>query len=154
MLFEGSRLFDHARRLAARLAAAATPESRRALAADAGAQADRERLNLAVGQVADRIALAGTPDVLQDALQAVRDALAQAHRLGVFATDRLLAERAAALAGERERLRDLDRAALDRATLEAQIAHWASLGLVDLAVDALDHAPGRKLGWTLVGRRG
>ncbi len=154
VLFEHSRLFEHARRLAARLAVAATPEARRALAADPGAQADRERLNVAVGQVAERIASARTPDLLQDALKAVRDALAGAHRRGVAGTDQCLVECATALAGERDRLRDLDRAALDRDQLDAQVDRWASLGLVDLQIDALDHAPGRKLGWTLVGRRG
>ncbi len=154
LLFEDSGFFDHARALCRLLAAATTPQARQALSRNPKADAARRRFNRAAQALSDRVARARTPDLLQVAMGAVGEALREAHRWGPEQTDVFLARHAADLADERQRLLDLDAAALDADGIAALAERFRALGLASTTIGRVDHEPGRSLGWTLVAAPG
>ncbi len=150
LLFEDSVVFARARLMAQVLAAATTPEQRRALADDPRAQALRHELNEAAGLVVDRIEQARTPGLLQAAISAISSALQAAPTLGEERVVEQLNQHEQALRDEWDRLCDLDEAALDAAQAEALRARFVAAGYAQSRLDRLDHAPDMPLGWTLV----
>ena len=150
LLFEDSVVFSRARLLGEVLAVANTPELRRALADDARAQALRHELNEAAGMVMDRVEAAKTPALLQTALGAITSTLQAAAQLGPEGVFEHLNRHERALRDEWDRLCDLDEAALDAAQADALRAQFVAAGYANSVLGPLDHAPGQRLGWTLV----
>lgn len=150
LLFEDSVVFGRARLLGEIMAAANTPEQRRALADDPRAQTLRHELNEAAGMVVDRAETAKTPALLQTALGAISSTLQAAAQLGVGGVVEHLDRHERALRDEWDRLCDLDEAALDAAQAEALRAQFVAAGFANATLGHLDHAPGQRLGWTLV----
>jgi SAM-dependent methyltransferase len=148
-----SDFFARVEAVACRLAAASTPAARQALAADAAAEAARAALNAAAARLSEAIRAARTPDVLQLALGYASEALAQAAQRGEAATRAYLRDASERLQDERERLLDLDRAALDEAALAGLADQLCAVGFDRPELGSLDHESGRKLGWTLIARR-
>ena len=150
LLFEDSVVFGRARRMGEILAEANTPERRRALADDPRAQTLRHELNEAAGMVVDRVESAKTPALLQTALGAISSTLQAAAQLGPEGVVEQLNRHERALRDEWDRLCDLDEAALDAAQADALRAQFAAAGYGATVLGPLDHAPGQRLGWTLV----
>jgi ubiquinone/menaquinone biosynthesis C-methylase UbiE len=150
LLFEDSVVFGRARLMGEVLAAATTPEQRRALADDPRAQSLRHELNEAAGMVVDRVETARTPALLQTALGAISATLQAAAQLGPEGVAEHLHRHERALRDEWDRLCDLDEAALDPAQAEALRARFVAAGYGATVLGHLDHAPGQRLGWTLV----
>ena len=147
-LFGESGLYPAARAMAALLGEADTAARRAALAGDAQAQAARQQLNAAADAVVERIEAATTPDVLQAALQQVRDALQLAQR-GRAPALAALEQGEAALRDESRRLQDLRAAALSAPRMEALRARFQALGYGDSSFGQLRHEDGSVLGWAL-----
>ena len=150
LLFEDSVVFGRARLMGEILAAASTPEQRRALADDPRAQTLRHELNEAAGMVVDRVEGAKTPALLQTALGAISSTLQAAAQLGPEGVVEHLNRHERALRDEWDRLCDLDEAALDAAQAETLRAQFVAAGYANAVLGHLDHAPGQRLGWTLV----
>jgi ubiquinone/menaquinone biosynthesis C-methylase UbiE len=150
LLFEDSVVFSRARLLGEVMAAAATPQSRRALADDVRAQTLRHELNEAAGLVMDRAEAARTPGLLRTALGAISSTLQEAVALGPEGVVQQLNRHEQALRDEWDRLCDLDEAALDAAQAEALRQDFVAAGYSRTTLGRLDHAPGQRLGWILV----
>lgn len=152
-LFLDARLYQRARELATYLARANTPALREQLAADAGAQRARAKVNESADALLARIETSPVPGLLQTALAHIGDAFAQAHVRGEAGTRQFLAWSEQALRDEEARLRHLRAAALDRAGIEALAATFAAQGFVDVGIGQLAHEADKAMGWTLVARR-
>lgn len=150
LLFEESVVFGRARLLGEILGAANTPEMRRALTDDPRAQTLRHELNEAAGMVVDRAETARTPALLQTALGAISATLQAAAQLGPEGVVEHLNRHERALRDEWDRLCDLDEAALDEVQAQALRAQFVAAGYATTVLGHLDHAPGQRLGWTLV----
>lgn len=150
LLFDESGFFQHAQALCGLLAQASTPEARRRLGANPRADAARRRFNRAAQQLSERVAHARTPDLLQVAMGAASQALREAAGWGALRTEAFLAGHEADLRDERQRLLDLDAAALDEGGIRALVQRFAECGLGCARIGRIEHAPGRPLGWTLV----
>jgi ubiquinone/menaquinone biosynthesis C-methylase UbiE len=150
LLFEDSVVFSRARLLGEVMAAANTPQLRRALADDVRAQTLRHELNEAAGLVMERAETARTPDLLRTALGAISSTLQAAAGLGPEGVVEQLNLHERALRDEWDRLVDLDEAALDPAQAEQLRQAFVMAGYAKAALGRLDHAPGQRLGWTLV----
>ena len=150
LLFDRSGFFEALRELAARLAAASDPGARAALARDPAAVAARDRLNAAAAQLSERIASARTPDLPQLALGRASEALRQAAGWGVARTLAYVDAARADLEDERQRLVDLDAAALDAQGIANLAAQLGAAGIGHAQVQPLVHENGARLGWTLL----
>lgn len=150
LLFEESVVFGRARLMGEVLAAANTPERRRALTDDPRAQALRHELNEAAGLVMDRAETAPTPGLLRTALGAISSTLQGAIQLGPEGVVEQLNRHERLLRDEWDRLCDLDEAALDEAQAETLRKAFVAAGYANSVLGRLDHAPGQRLGWTLV----
>lgn len=153
LLFDRTRLFDAVDGLAALLARAADPAARAELARDPRAQSLREQVNSRAAEISEAIARAATPDLLQLALGRVSEALRQAAAWGEQRTRAYLEHARTELTDERQRLLDLDAAALDRSGIGQLQDALHAIGLREVEVGVLDHENGARLGWTLVARR-
>lgn len=148
-LFDASALFDRARAMIPFLARATTDAQRRALAANADAEAARRSLNAAVGAVLDRAAALATPDILRKAIDIVAEALRRSAGMGERATLAWLGEGERKLRDEWLRLRDLEAAALDEAGMAALREDFLRHGIAVVRHAPIRHQGGALLGWAM-----
>jgi SAM-dependent methyltransferase len=153
LILDETDFYGGARALAGLLANARSPEQRQALAADARADSARRLLNQSAQAISDRAAMVATPDLLRSAITQVTDALRAAPAWGEARCRHYLQGCEAALRDERQRLLDLDAAALSRADAERLLQRFCQLGFADGALAPLEHAPGLLMGWTLCVQR-
>jgi len=149
LILDDSDFFARARALAALLAAAKTPEQRQALIGNARADAARQLLNQAAQAIGERAANVTTPDLLQSAITQVTGTLRAASVWGEARCNEYLQSCEAALRDERQRLLDLDAAALSRVDAEHLLERFRRIGYQHCQLAQLEHAPGVLLGWTL-----
>lgn len=148
-LLRESRLLDHVRAMAERLAAAGAAGQAR-LAGDPGTEQLRRELNASAAELQRRMAAAQTRDMLGKAMQIVSTAIEQAPRNPAQVTLQWFDRAVSGLADEERRLRALDAAALDEAGATALRDAFRAHGFGQCLLDRLHHQRGPLMGWTLV----
>ncbi|MGH8496443.1 MAG: class I SAM-dependent methyltransferase [Gammaproteobacteria bacterium] len=153
LLFEETALFERGRDLMRRMAVAATPAGRQALAQDADAEDKRQRLNAAAADVSAAIGRSAHPEMLRGALGALGRAWQAARDSGLEPALAMLDQAEREIRANEERLRDLLRAASDAARIEQILAHMHDGGLETQPATALHHEDTpesrRLVGWVV-----
>ena len=143
-----SGFVDRVRAMLPRMALAASPEGRAALAGDAEANAARLALNAEMGALAERAAASAVPDALHEAREAAFQLFALAGREGLAAAESSAASWVQALDDAHARQRGL----LDAAMGEARLRDWAAPLVREgrtVNIAPLGHDDGRLLAWGL-----
>ena len=153
ILFEETRIFEHAARLIEQAGAATTAAEREALRRDPVAEAAREALNSAAAVVSEALQASPHPQLLQMAL----DNVAQAYRLlgpdGKDAALSHLAESRQRIDANVDRLKDLMAAGRTESQIDAIRSYFDDEGFITRAADVIHHEGGPLMGWLISATR-
>lgn len=154
LIFDGTRLFDHAEAMIRIVGGTSGPEARRALAADSAAEECRARLNEAAARISAAAGDSPNPQLLQMALARVAEAYRAVGESGMEAALSLLATARDQIRANAERLEDLMAAARDEGDLRRIAGRMSAAGLACEAPEEIRHEGGPLMGWLLRARRG
>lgn len=149
ILFEETRIFEHAARLIEHAGVATTPAEREALRHNPAAEAAREALNSAAAMVSEALQASPHPQLLQMAL----DNVAQAYRvLGPDGKDAALShleETRQRIMANVDRLKDLMAAGRTKTQIDAIRRYFADEGFKIRPADVIHHEGGPLMGWLI-----
>ncbi len=154
IIFDETRLFEHATAVVRKVGAAGTPEARRRLASDPEAEASRHALNAAAERVTQAIDSSPHPQLLQMAMHRVADAYkALSGKNGLAEALEILAAGQTMITANADRLKDLMQAEVTPERMVMIRSELATAGFSLDSAEHLHHDGGPLMGWVLRGRK-